>query len=101
MANATPIGESLSSTPKLITPKIQPYLTIIPSRRPKQKLHSTRGHAKLAIVNAVQCNGYWGQVKRSPSDIEAFEWKDGEWAPLWSLPQGEFDVYPWEQEDAK
>lgn len=65
------------ATPQLI-PSIMPYLTIIPGRQPNQKLHKAIGHAKNAFSQASYYKGRWGEL---------YEWKDGEWVLLYTIPE--------------
>lgn len=70
-------------TPK-ITPQIKPYLTIIESRNPNQKLHSALGHAKNAFDQSQYYLGRWGQL---------YEYRDGEWILLYDIPKPEITGY--------
>ena len=72
--------------------KIQPFLTVIPGRTPKQKLHANIGHAKLAIRNAMP----YSPTKGCYYDMQMFEWKDGAWALLHDFPSGTTTLeLPW------
>lgn len=74
-------------------PKVMPYLTIIPSRRPEQKLHANIGHAKNAITGKFWYNG-------AESDMQLLEYVDGEWKVLYEVKQGD-RVAPWQVEKLK
>lgn len=74
-------------------PKLTPYLTIIPDRRPVQKTHTNIGHAKNAL------NGRIGIYGRGASeDMELYEHVDGEWKLLYSIKKGEKEA-PWRKEE--
>lgn len=60
-----------------------PYLTVIPDRLPKQKVHTNLGHAKNAINYRTDA---WGQG--TPSECLLYEWKDDEWQLLYRVPAG-------------
>ena len=75
-------------------PKLTPYLTIIPDRRPVQKTHSNIGHAKNAL------NGRIGYYSGSPCDMELYEHVDGDWKLLYRIAKGE-RVAPWQVEALK
>lgn len=60
------------TNPNLI-PQVKPYLTIIESRRPIQKMHTNIGHAKNAFLYDEHRGG------------TMWEWKDGEWVLLYTV----------------
>ncbi len=69
--------------------KDKPYMTIIPWRSPKQKLHNTIGQVKNALV---YMNNYNDRIGR---DAAAYEWNSEtqEWDLLWEVHRG--DKVPW------
>lgn len=75
----------MSTTPTVNPqPKVQPYLTIIPTRRPVQKLHANLGHAKNAINNA--CYNY---SNKAYDDLELWQWSaEGGWELLHFIKAG-------------
>lgn len=73
-------------------PKIMPYLTIIPSRRPMQKLHTNIGHAKNAINGKI--GAYRGGAE---CDMELLEHQDGGWVVIYEVNKGD-RVAPWQVE---
>lgn len=71
------------STPTLLPAiKVYPYLTICPDRRPKQKVHTSLGHAKNAII----ARDNWGVGLRE--DCAIYEWQDNQWHLLFEIPKG-------------
>lgn len=60
---------------------IVPYLSIIPDRHPKRKLHDNLGLAKKAVL-------YRLNRERLSVPVHVYEWKDGTWKPLWSIEAG-------------
>lgn len=58
--------------PELV-PQIKPYLTIIEARTPKQKMHTSLGHAKNALTYDKSRSG------------TLWEWVDGEWVLLYTV----------------
>lgn len=66
-------------------PIITPYLTIIPNRRPVQKLHVGLGHAKNALTyDSSKYGTLWEMI-------------DGEWKLLYTVEKGETWNPPWRQ----
>lgn len=87
---------------QFLAPSAYPYLTICPSRRPVQKLHTAIGHAKAA-VQAQMISHRLGErrpnvtyTKRATHDMEIYEY--GETGPelLYSIPAGTLtEDLPW------
>lgn len=92
--------------PELIKPPATPYLTVIPGRRPEQKVHKRLSDAKNAFdtprandkikvpYGALYYNQHthgWGQL---------YEWVDGEWSLLLEVPQPSVitDKYPYHED---
>lgn len=66
-------------------PKVFPYLTIIPGRRPEQKMHEKIGHAKNAFEqhpgSGYRCR--YGKL---------YQYIDGEWVLLYDIPEQTYTV---------
>lgn len=100
----------------LPTPKIKPYLTIIQSRNPVQKMHNHLGHAKNALNGKTRPSSHYffrGEripfemrwqmtaaerkeiIRREPfsEDMQLWEWKDNEWKLMYDVKAG--DYAPW------
>jgi hypothetical protein len=66
-----------------------PYLTVIPDRRPVQKVHTGLGQAKNAILFRDYGRGI-------PRDCQVYEWSNEGWTLLWDIPAGATrDEMPW------
>lgn len=59
-------------------PKVFPFLTVIPGRRPQQKMHTSVGHAK----NAFQDTGY-GRHRTG----QLYKWSGEGWELLYDVPE--------------
>lgn len=68
-------------------PKPMPYLSIIPDRRPIQKLHANVGHAKNAI------NGRGGP-HGALVPMQVYEYVDNDWVLLYDIKKGDVEP-PW------
>lgn len=68
-------------------PKLTPYLSIIPTRRPMQKTHTNIGHAKNAVNGKL---GYRG----AECDMQVFEFKNDGWSLLYDIKKGDIEP-PW------
>jgi hypothetical protein len=80
--------------PRLSPARATPYLTVIPDRLPKQKVHASLGHAK----NAINYRDQWRTG--IPSDCVIFEWKDDAWQVLYEIPKGTHGGdMPWNKEN--
>jgi len=77
--------------PRLSPIKATPYLSVIPDRHPRQKVHANLGHAKNAVI-------YRDQWRRGiPEDCVIFEWKNDQWQVLYEIPKGtRGDAMPWQ-----
>lgn len=75
--------------------KVTPYLTIIPGRLPRQKMHSTLGHAHNAI-NTALWQGRNRGVDGSLEEMAVFQFTGVEWVEIEHYPVGtkERDL-PW------
>jgi len=86
------------TSPKLLPEQTFPYLTVIPDRRPVQKVHRNIGQAKNAV--SYRDSFYTG----IPCDIQVYEWKRDHWTLLWDIPAGtKSSQMPWkikEQDNA-
>lgn len=72
-------------------PKLTPYLSIIPTRRPMQKTHANIGHAKNAV------NGKIASYSRGAEcDMQIFEFKDDGWSLLYDIKKGDIEP-PWRE----
>lgn len=72
--------------------KPKPYMTVIPERWPRQKLHSTIGQAKAAATTPGHRYVGRDQVAK---DVAIYEWNSSteEWDLLYELHTGDF--MPW------
>lgn len=75
------------------TPAAPPFLTIIPSREPREKVHLNIGHAKNAVSQKVHyTRGAW-------TDMAIFRQNDGEWQLLYAIDEGtQYEGVPWVKE---
>lgn len=86
-----------------------PYMTVIPGRTPKQKVHKRISDAKNAFdttkYNRISYNrpdnGITEHQEQTHGWGQLYEFKDGEWVLLYEVPQPTADnitlsrVYPW------
>lgn len=78
----------LETGPVLAAPK---YMTVIPSRRPKEKLHKSLGHVKNAL------NGkFYSYARGAYEDMQAYEWIDNAWVLLYDVKEGDAEP-PWRE----
>lgn len=72
-----------TQTPPDLSPKLElpAYLTVLPSRRPRDKAHTNLGHAKNALTYSASSGiiRVWGAI---------YEWVDGEWKLLYEVWPG-------------
>ena len=61
---------------------ITPFMTVIPTRRPKNKLHTSRAQARGAISYQIP----WSSGARV--DMELHEFIDGKWVLIEDVPKG-------------
>jgi hypothetical protein len=69
-------------------PRLTPYLSVIPVRRPVQKTHHNIGHAKNAV------NGKWGGYRGADCDMQIFEHTKEGWKLLYDIKKGDLEP-PW------
>jgi hypothetical protein len=69
-------------TPLTPDVKSRPYLSIIPTRSPEQKTHTSLGHAKNAVNNKI-----WSGYSHR-HDMAIYEWVDNDWKLLYDIPAG-------------
>ncbi|AYN59113.1 hypothetical protein HOU52_gp27 [Arthrobacter phage Yang] len=77
-------------TPKPI--KATPFLTVIADRHPRQKAHTTRGHAHAALsqrASAFRMDDGKGYARRLYTDVALYEWRDEDWRLLWEGKRGD------------
>lgn len=68
---------------------IVPYLSIIPDRHPKRKLHDNIGLAKKAVLYRLR-----GEELSVPCQV--YEWKADTWKSLWNIEAGtKREEMPW------
>lgn len=70
----------------------KPYMTVIPTRSPRQKLHGTIGQAKAAATTP----GYiYAPRDCAKKDVAIYEWNSAteQWDLLYELRAG--DQLPW------
>jgi hypothetical protein len=110
-------------------PKARPFLTIVPGRTPKSKVHTSLGIAKTALVQAPKVLTGYDRGKYLHESIdgiltgrrkyvttvcggEIWELVDGEWQMLFDVPsdtfthdvpwrRAEYEFYVDDQPDAK
>lgn len=58
-----------------------PYLSIIPDRQPRRKLHEDIGQAKKAVL-------YRLNREKLSVPCRVFEWKGNSWVELWNIEAG-------------
>lgn len=72
--------------------KATPYLTVIPDRFPRQKVHAKRGHAHAALsqrVSSFRMDDGNGYTYRLHASAALYEFRDGDWRLLWEGKRGD------------
>lgn len=62
-------------------PEIMPYLTIIPDRVPRQKVHVNLGQTKKAVLFRLR-----NETLSTP--VKAYRWTDSGWELMWDIAEG-------------
>jgi hypothetical protein len=80
---------------KLPSPyEVRPYMTVVPGRRPMAKAHTSIGHAKNALLTD-------GSKYNTVRGGELYEWRDGQWSLLYSVPPNSPESkIPWRRNNA-
>lgn len=84
-------------------PKMLPYLSVVPGRRPENKMHTSLGHAKNAVQNYPK-NGGWRHDREKGGTVcggQIYQWcsECNEWELLYDVAPGSWQAdLPWRNE---